>query len=223
MSHSNSSLNCFASCMAKYEHRHILHSESKKISPHLTFGAMAHEVLYKAGVLRDNARDNINVDYETVIPSEVLYQELKNEFQIKNWRAYFKPIIKKVAEYEQECINELGENVQVEREIKLQLTVEQLQQLGYYNIKQPFVGIIDLLIYTPTKAIILDYKFANKKKTQDNFDMDSQLPLYALMVHILYDIPLHNIQPSRLFQLTFLSKLFFLHCIYSSITKHHSI
>lgn len=195
MSHSNSSLNCFASCMAKYEQRYILHNEPKKISPHLTFGAMAHDVLYKAGILRDEFRDNVtSIDYSSVIPSEVLEQELKNEFQIMSWQAYFKPVIKKVAEYEAECVDELGENVQIEREIKLQLTVEQLKQIGYYNIKQPFVGIIDLLIYTPTNAIILDYKFANKKKTQDNFDLDSQLPLYALMVHILYDIPLHNIQ-----------------------------
>ena len=196
MSHSNSSLNCFASCMAKYEQRYILHNEPTKISPHLTFGTMAHEVLYNAGMIRDGFRDGVftEIDYLPVIPSEILHQDLKNEFQITSWQAYFKPIIKKVAEYEQECINELDENVQIEREVKLQLTVEQLQQLGYYNIKQPFVGIIDLLIYTPTKAIILDYKFANKKKTQDNFDLDSQLPLYALMVHILYDIPLHNIQ-----------------------------
>ena len=197
MSHSNSSLNCFASCMAKYEQRYILHNEPTKISPHLTFGTMAHDVLYKAGVLRDETRDDVaSTDYSTIIPSEVLYQDLKNEFQIKNWQAYFKPIIKQVAKYEQECIDELSEtgNVQLEREIKLQLTVEQLHQFGYHQITQPLVGIVDLLLYTPTAAIILDYKFANKKKTQDNFDLDSQLPLYAFMVHILYDIPLHNIQ-----------------------------
>lgn len=195
MSHSNSSLNCFASCMAKYEQRYILHNEPKQISPHLTFGVMAHEVLYKAGVLRDETRDGVaSIDYNTIIPSEVLHQDLKNHFQINNWRHYFKPIIKKVEEYESECIKELGEGVQIEREVKLQMTVEQLKQLGFYNITQPFVGVIDLLIHTYYGAIILDYKFANKKKTQDNFDMDSQLPLYALMVHLLYDIPLHNIQ-----------------------------
>jgi hypothetical protein len=181
--------------MAKYEQRYILHNEPAKVSPHLTFGAMAHEVLYKAGILRDEVRDNVaSTDYSTIIPSEVLHQDLKNEFQILNWQAYFKPIIKQVAKYEQDCIKELGENVQIEREIKLQLTVEELHHLGYYNVQQPLVGIVDLLLYTPTSAIILDYKFANKKKTQDNFDLDSQLPLYAFMVHILYDIPLHNIQ-----------------------------
>lgn len=196
MSHSNSSLNCFASCMAKYEQRYILHNEPKKVSPHLTFGSMAHEVLYAAGTIRDAYRDGVidGKDYQPIIPSEVLHQDLKNEFQIKNWQAYFTPIIKQIEKYEQECIDELQENIQIERETHVQLSVEQLQQLGYTNITQPFVGVIDLLLYTPTHAIILDYKFANKKKTQDNFDLDSQLPLYALMVHILHDIPLHNIQ-----------------------------
>ena len=56
------------------------------------------------------------------------------------------------------------------------------------------VGIIDFLAYTKTEAIILDYKFSSSKKTQDDFDMNSQLPLYAMFVHILYDIPLHNIR-----------------------------
>ena len=50
MAHSNSSLNSFANCMAKYEHNYILHTPPcKPISPHLTFGIMAHDCLYKAG------------------------------------------------------------------------------------------------------------------------------------------------------------------------------
>ena len=199
MSHSNSSLNCFASCMAKYENRYIKRLEPKHISPHLTFGTMAHEVMYKAGVQRDNLRDCVsNNDYETVIPSEVLHSDLKETFSIKNWRNYFLPVIKKAEEYEKSCINELLQmddgKVQVERELKLQISVEQLRQLGCYDISQPFVAVIDLLMYTATHAIILDYKFSTKQKTQDNFDMDSQLPLYAYMIHLLYDIPLHNIQ-----------------------------
>jgi CRISPR/Cas system-associated exonuclease Cas4 (RecB family) len=183
--------------MAKYEHSYILRTEPcRPPSPHLTFGTMAHDVLYKAGVLRDELRDGVidNEQYYNIIPSEVLHQDLKNEFAINNWQKYFMPIIKKVAEYEQDCVNELGDGVQIEREIKLQLTVEQLKQLGYYGIKQPVVGVIDCLIYTKTHAIILDYKFSTTKKGQDEFDMNSQLPLYALLVHILYDIPLHNIK-----------------------------
>ena len=197
MAHSNSSLNCFAACMAKYDHCYVKHTKPcKPPSPHLRFGTIAHEVLYNAGVLRDEYRDGVvdTEQYYNVIPSEILHQDLKNEFAINSWQQYFTPIIKQVAEYEKECIDELKNDVQIEREIKLQLTVEQLNQLGYYEIKQPVVGVIDCLIYNKTSAIILDYKFSTTKKGQDEFDMNSQLPLYALMVHILYDIPLHNIK-----------------------------
>lgn len=201
MSHSNSSLNCFASCMAKYEHSYILHTTPcKPPSPHLAFGVMAHDVLYKAGKLRDEVADGVvdKNEYQTIIPSEVLHNDLKQEFAIQNWQAYFTPIIKQVAAYEKKLIEELiatnSGGVTVEREVKLQLTVEQLRQMGIYGVDQPFVGVIDLLIYTKTHAIILDYKFSANKKTQDDFDMNSQLPLYAMLVHMNYDIPLHNIK-----------------------------
>lgn len=201
MSHSNSSLNCFANCMAKYEHNYILHTPPcKPVSPHLTFGIMAHDVLNKAGKLRDEARDKMLEpgDYQTVIPSEVLYNDLKQEFNINSWQNYFTPIIKQTAKYEEELIQGIFEdqmeNVQVEREVKLQLTVEQLESMGIHGIKQPIVGVIDLLIHSYSGAIILDYKFSSSKKTQDDFDMNSQLPLYALLVHMNYDIPLHNIK-----------------------------
>lgn len=201
MSHSNSALNSFASCMARYEHNYILHTPPcKPVSPHLTFGIMAHDCLYKAGKLRDDADDGVIQvgDYQQVIPSEVLYGDLKDEFQILNWQSYFVPVIKQTAVYERQLVKELIDaqtgNVRIEREVKLQLTVEQLKQLDYTNINQPIVGIIDCLMYTETDAIILDYKFSSSKKTQDDFDINSQLPLYALLVHINYDIPLHNIR-----------------------------
>lgn len=201
MSHSNSSLNSFANCMARYEHNYILHTPPcKPISPHLTFGIMAHDCLYRAGKLRDESDDGVIQagDYQRVIPSEVLYGELKDEFGIPNWQNYFVPVIKQTAVYERQLVKELIDSqtgdVRVEREVKLQLTVEQLKQLGYTNINQPIVGVIDCLMYTETNAIILDYKFSSSKKTQDDFDMNSQLPLYALLVHINYDIPLHNVR-----------------------------
>lgn len=199
MSHSNSSLNCFANCMAKYEQNYVLHNQPSKVSPHFVFGTMAHDVLYKAGKLRDDAADGVvnKDDYYQVIPSEVLYHDLKDEFKIDSWQQYFTPIIKQCAKYESDLVKQLcetGESVQIGRELKLQLTVDQLKELGYNKITQPLVGIIDCLIYTKTSAIILDYKFSTTRKTQDDFDMNSQLPLYAFMVHTLYDIPLHNIQ-----------------------------
>lgn len=199
MAHSNSSLNCFAACMAKYEHNYIKHTKPcKPISPHLTFGTMAHEVLYKAGTLRDEQRDGVCYDeYYSIIPSEVLYEDLKSEFKIDNWEQYFMPIIKKVAEYENNIVKELcksDEDVQVFRELKLQLTADQLAELGYTNIRQSLVGVIDLLVVGKQSAVILDYKFSGNRKGQDEFDMNSQLQLYALLVHMIYDIPLHNIQ-----------------------------
>ena len=201
MSHSNSSLNCFANCMAKYEHSYILHTAPcKPPSPHLAFGVMAHDVLNKAGTLRDESEDGVisKGDYQTVIPSEVLYGDLKNEFNISNWQQYFTPIIKQTAAYEKDIVADLlclnDGPIRIEREVKLQLTVDQLKEFGIHGISQPLVGIIDLLIITNTHAVIVDYKFSSSKKTQDDFDMNSQLPLYAFFVHMLYDIPLHNIK-----------------------------
>lgn len=201
MSHSNSSLNCFANCMAKYEHSYILHTPPcKPISPHLTFGVMAHDVLYKAGTLRDNVKDNVisKEEYIQTIPSEVLYTDLKQEFGIKSWNNYFIPVIKKVVEYENKLVEELLKlhdgPVHINREVKLQLTTDQIKSLGYYSIQQPLVGVVDLLIRTNTHAVIIDYKFSSSKKSQDDFDMNSQLPLYALFIHKLYNIPLRNIQ-----------------------------
>lgn len=200
MSHSNSSLNCFANCMAKYKHQYILHTQPcRPPSEHLTFGIMAHDVLHKAGVLRDEAADGV-IDkdgYCTVIPSEVLYNDLKDKFGISNWQQYFLPIIRETAKYEEDLVEELaskGQSVRIEREVKLQLSVEQLYGIGVHGISQPLVGIIDCLIYTDTEAVILDYKFSGTRKTQDDFDMNSQLPLYMLLVHCNYNIPIHNIR-----------------------------
>ena len=198
MSHSNSSLNCFANCMAKYKLNYIDHIQPDKISPHLTFGTMAHDVLYKAGKLRDEVDDCV-VDkdtYYSIIPSEVLYNDLKTTFGINNWEQYFFPIIKKIAQYEKEIVQELSKvgNVTIDREIKMSISPEEFAYKGITGITQPLVGIIDLLIRTDKYAVILDYKFSSKRKTQDDFDMNSQLPIYAMMVHNTFGIPLHNIK-----------------------------
>lgn len=199
MSHSNSSLNTFANCMAKYEHCYIKHTPPcKPPSPHLRFGVMAHEVLCKAGLLRDEIRDGVDDQtYYTIIPSDLLYNDLQMEFGIDSWSRYFMPVIKQVEEYEKDLTDDVlknDEDVQVKREVKLQLTSDQLKELGCYGIKQSLVGVIDLLILGKTSAVIVDYKFSTNRKGQNEFDMNSQLQLYALLVHINYDIPLHNIK-----------------------------
>lgn len=202
MSHSNSSLNTFAMCMAKYEHNYIKHTPPcRPPSPHLTFGTMAHDVLYKAGKLRDEVADGVVTDmseYCHVIPSEVLYHDLKQEFQIDNWQEYFTTVIKETAKIEKSIVNDLceetGEPIVIEREVKLHMEPSLMDILGVHGLEQPFVGIVDLLILSGTHAVILDYKFSSSRKTRDDFDMNSQLPLYAFFVHYLYDIPMHNIQ-----------------------------
>ena len=198
MSHSISSLNLFTDCMAKFEHAKILYSQPcKPPSPHLIFGTMAHEVLYKAGCLRDEAADGVvnSKEYYSIIPSDLLYPELQQEFQIHSWQRYFVPIIKRTSEYEKEvCEYFADECYHIEREIKFQMTGEELEVIGYKGIDQAFVGIIDFLAVSNDKAIILDYKFSSNRKTQDDFDMNNQLYMYAFFVHIKYDIPLHNIK-----------------------------
>ena len=187
--------------MKKYELCYIDHVKPEKVSPHLTFGTMAHDCLYQAGQLRDAAADGVidKGEYMRVIPSEVLYAELKQEFGIHSWTSYFSAVIRQVAIYEKELSQQIleespGSTLSIERELKVQLTVEQLRHYGIHGIEQPLVGVIDLLLLTADHAYIVDYKFSSNRKTQDDFDQNSQLPLYAMFVHLLYDIPLHNIK-----------------------------
>lgn len=197
MTHSNTSLNCFTNCMAKYEQIYILHNEpNKPSSPHLTFGTMGHEVLYNAGTARDNVLDNVDFDYASIIPSELQYNDLKEFFGIRNWYNYFTKVIDKVTEYETDIVKQMSrfDAVTVEREVKLQLTSHDLAKLGVFGISDPIVGVVDLLVRNSNYAFIVDYKFSNKIKDQDDFDMNSQLQLYAFLVHIIYNIPLYNIQ-----------------------------
>lgn len=199
MGHSNSSLNCFAACQAKYKHQYILHTPPEKpVSPHLVFGVMAHEVMYKAGKLRDDIADHIVDSYDVVIPSEVAYSELKTEFQIPNWHSYFVAVCKQVAQYEGELIKELQEHsptIMIERELKIVMRPEEVRkELGYTTIEDNFTGIIDLLLLGKEYATIIDYKFSTTRKTQDDFDQNSQLYMYAMFVHCKYGIPLRNIK-----------------------------
>ena len=218
MSHSNSSLNTFTDCEQKFKLHYIDHKEpTGPVSPHLTFGAMAHEVMYKAGILRDCADDKIP-SYQSCIPSDLAYPEEASYFKIYSWQKYFTPVIKEVAKIEKELLQSFNStNVSIEREIKMQLSNEQLEQYGLLSpnlpkLTEPFVGIIDLLMTTETEAIIIDYKFSTKRKDQDDFDNNSQLYLYAMFVHLLYDIPLHNIKigyidiPKQMFEMPILLK-----------------
>lgn len=196
MAHSNTSLNCFAACMKKYEHCYMLHTPPDcKPTPHLDFGVMAHEVLYRAGMARDNNNGILTYDeFLNIVPSELLYPELKEYFKISSWQDYFSAVCNQVQLYEEQLVAEMHDEVEIQRELRLQLTVEELHSMGYTHITQPLVGIIDLLILGKESATIVDYKFSSKAKTQDDFDMNSQLPLYTLIISKLYGISPHNIR-----------------------------
>ncbi len=187
--------------MSKYEHAYIKHDRPDlPKSPHLEFGAMAHEVLEKAGNLRDMSEIGILTpdDYEPVIPSEVIGSDLKEFFKIRSWHSYFMTVILQIAEYEKELREsfkaEFGEDPMIERELHLQMTPAELASMGYVGITQPLVGVVDLLLHNDKGAYILDYKFSAKRKTQNDMDLNSQLPLYAMLVSHEYNVPLRNIK-----------------------------
>lgn len=190
MNHSNSSLNTYVTCQRKYWHSYINKTEKEpRFYPHLDFGSMAHEVLEKAGHLRDDIEAGIQ-SYDICIPSELYRQDLKNYFGIKTWHTYFVRVCKQVSKYERDELEALRlyGDVTIEREIRLTL------QPSVTHLVHPLVGIVDLLLRTENHATILDYKFSSERKTQDDFDMNSQLYLYAHLVSELYKIPLHNIK-----------------------------
>lgn len=198
MSFSNSSLNTFASCMKKYDLIYNEHKQPDKPNIHLQFGTMAHECLYNAGRLRDDAADGVvdEGEFYKVIPSEVLYADLKQAFHIYSWNNYFMSAIKQIYEYEHSIVEEYKKygDVTIKRELKLQVTPEQINNTTFHNIHEPFVGVIDLLVMAGEHAIILDYKFSSSRKTQDDFDLNSQLYMYAYLVHVNYKIPYYNIE-----------------------------
>lgn len=144
MNHSNSSLNTYLSCQRKFWHSYINKTERKpQFYPHLDFGSLAHEVLEKAGNLRDNIAAGIP-DYDICIPSELYRQDLKNYFGIKTWHSYFVRVCKQVVEYERELTSSLTQygEVQIEREIKL------VANPADTGLSHPIVGVVDLLLYT---------------------------------------------------------------------------
>lgn len=201
--HSNSSLNSYSNCQMRYKLSYIDKIKPDKISPHLTFGIMAHEVMYNAGRLRDDHKDGVigETDYYPVIPSEVLHPELKDEFKIDCWNDYFMPVIKQVAKYEEAAIKQLSDETGlpaiVAREVKLSVSASQREELEHHPLPEGemdgITGVIDLLIYNEAGAIIYDYKFSSSVKGNADFEENSQLQLYAYLVHMNYDVPLHNI------------------------------
>lgn len=193
MKFSNTSLNTYASCQRKFWHNYVNHSSKCKPNPlYFAFGEMAHKVLKDAGDLRDGIEGGCEVNYDTVIPSELEYPELKREFRITNWHSYFVNVCKQVKEYEQAEINYMAdENVGLSG-----IEIFREHEIVEIICGKQVIGIIDLLIISSNRqyATIIDYKFSSTQKTQDDFDMNSQLQLYATLVNRRYGVPLRNIR-----------------------------
>lgn len=188
---SNTSINTYTACQRKFYHNYIAKSPKCKPDPlYFAFGEMAHRVLKDAGDLRDNIEGTNIADYDMVIPSEVLYPELKEEFRIRNWHSYFISVCKQVVEYERKEVELLRHNSGVPCEIYREYEINE------YLEGVPFIGIIDLLLISADRqyATILDYKFSSTQKTQDDFDMNSQLQIYAELINLKFGVPFHNIR-----------------------------
>lgn len=195
MSHSNSSLNTYLACQKKYDLCYNQNIKPPTDDTHLRFGSMGHKVLEEAGNLRDTQTIVMPGDYTTVIPSEVQETDLKEYFGIRSWQSYFTNVIRQCATYEEQLIKTVGDGqIEVHREVKLQYSPQELAKCGVMAT-MPLVGVIDLLLLNTElkRAVIVDYKFSTTVKNQDDFENNSQLYLYAELVHQTYKIPMRNI------------------------------
>lgn len=191
MAHSQSSVSTYLACEKMYELQYIDRCKPEdKFMPHLEFGVMAHKVLEDAGRMRDSVEAGVP-DYQVVIPSELMYPMLKDYFNIMSWNKYFIRVCQRVADYEKALIQNMNKQTQSGFEIfrEKKFTIPS----GYQT---PHTGIIDLLFLSNDRqyAIIIDYKFSSKQKTQEDFDFNVQLYLYAYFVNKEYGVPLKNIQ-----------------------------
>lgn len=191
MAHSQSSVGCYLGCQKMYELQYIDKCvPEERFMPHLEFGVMAHKVLEEAGKLRDSIDAGVP-DYEVCIPSELSYPMLKDYFNIMSWQRFFIRVCKRIADYERALIENINKKtnsgIEIFREKKFTIPS------GY---TEPHTGIIDLLFLSNDRqhAIIIDYKFSSKVKTQEDFDYNVQLYLYAYFVNKEYGVPLKNIQ-----------------------------
>lgn len=139
---SYSELGTYLDCQVKWYITYVL--GYRGTSPDLEFGAMAHKVLETG-----------------VIPSEELYPEMKEYFNISSWKNYFTIIL-----------NELEDLLK-----------------GYdvlykeYKFDDGIIhGIIDLVLqHKETKKILLiDYKFTKNDKDYESLLLDQQLYMYTV-------------------------------------------
>lgn len=109
-----------------------------------------------------------------IIPDEALYPDLKEMFEISSWSNYFTPILDEMSEF-------LKEYDVLYRELRVE--------------NQYIKGVIDLVLQhkTTKRIFILDYKFSNSDKGNEDILLDEQMYIYAVLYAKTHQIPLNTI------------------------------
>lgn len=152
---SHSEITTYLDCQRKWDL--IYHKGLKLDNIHFKFGSIGHKVM------------------ETkTIPNEELYPELKEEFGISSWEAYFTPILRELDEYFKDY-DVLHREFRVENEY--------------------LVGVIDCVWKHKTtgRILITDYKFSNSDKGQEDVLLDQQMYIYAVLYALNTNTSLDNI------------------------------
>ena len=139
---SHSEISTYLDCQKKWELQYVKGLKIDNL--HFQFGSMAHKVM------------------ETrIIPDEMLYPELKEEFGITSWNNYFTSIF-------DELDDRMSEYVVVHQEYRVET--------------DDVVGVIDVVWQhkETKKYIITDYKFSNTDKGQVDILLDEQMYIYAV-------------------------------------------
>lgn len=152
---SHSEISTYLDCQKKWDLQYNKGLRFDNI--HTKFGSMGHSAL------------------ETrIIPDELLYPELKEEFGISSWVKYFEPIFKEIDDYFKEYDLIFTEH-RVENEV--------------------LKGVIDCVWKHKTtgRYLITDYKFSNTDKGQEDVLLDEQMYIYAVLLALELGISLEQI------------------------------
>ena len=152
---SHSEISTYLDCQKKWELQYIKGLKIDNV--HFQFGSMGHKVLETRN-----------------IPSEELYPELKERFEISSWKAYFTPIFEELDDY-------FKDYEVLHREYKVE--TEEIK------------GVIDVVWrHKHTgRYLITDYKFSTSDKGQEDILLDEQMYIYAVSFAAKNDISLDNI------------------------------
>ena len=152
---SHSEISTYLDCQKKWDLQYNKGLRFDNI--HTRFGSMGHNVL------------------ETrIIPDEILYPELKEEFGISSWCRYFEPIFKEIDTYFKDY-----ELIYTEHRVE----------------NEVLKGVIDCVWKHKTmgRYLITDYKFSNTDKGQEDVLLDEQMYIYAVLLALELNISLEQI------------------------------